>query len=288
MKKPRTRPEGYPEPVAPVTVPDPSPGAPDRLKVTHPAFAAIGASRVSSAGDYLYGSDFEHRNYIRIRISRCTQYRDLSHDWHFPHIQPYIEVALSEAQWATFVSSFGQGDGIPCTLTFRDWPREGDNVPFGHTPEIAEPPADRLEQVNAEVQETLQDVDTGIQAALSKLAALKVPQKALKELTDLLEKARQNLTVNLPYVVRSFDKHAEDTVEKAKVEVNAYLTAAVQRAGLQALGAPIDALPTLPAPETERSAVAHAHGDRWLCGNCYAPLETVTKPCPKCGSTLRS
>ena len=42
--------------------------------------------------------------------------RDLSHDWHHEREQ-YIEVAMSEAQWATLVSSLNS-TAIPCTLTY--------------------------------------------------------------------------------------------------------------------------------------------------------------------------
>ena len=37
------------------------------------------------------------------------------------------------------------------------------------------------------------------------------------------------------FVIKQFDKHAETTVEKATMEVNAYVTQNLQRAGLQAL-----------------------------------------------------
>lgn len=45
------------------------------------------------------------------------------------------------------------------------------------------------------------------------------------------------MTSNVPFRLQSFDEHMENTVEKAKTEVNAYAMNAVRAAGLEALGA---------------------------------------------------
>jgi hypothetical protein len=81
---------------------------------THPAYAQISASNVSG-GAYLYGSDFKHHNYVVIRIKRSEMSRNLSNDWPFAR-EELIEVAVSESQWATFVSSMNRGEGVQCTL----------------------------------------------------------------------------------------------------------------------------------------------------------------------------
>src|SRR3954470_19367469 len=84
----------------------------------HPAYGQIAASRVTSGGGAtLYGSDFKHSNFITIRVHASEQHRSLSHDWHYAR-DMLCEVALSEAQWATFVSSLNAGMGVPCTLSY--------------------------------------------------------------------------------------------------------------------------------------------------------------------------
>jgi hypothetical protein len=80
----------------------------------HPAYAQIGASRVSG-GTYLYGSNFAHQHYVTISITKSELNRSLSRDWASGG-EEYIEVALSEAQWASFVSTLNSGTGIQCTL----------------------------------------------------------------------------------------------------------------------------------------------------------------------------
>lgn len=56
-----------------------------------------------------------------------------------------------------------------------------------------------------------------------------------KELKEDLVRAVQDLKSNLPYVAKSFDEHAEKTVEKAKAEVHGYMVGTLMRAGIQAI-----------------------------------------------------
>jgi hypothetical protein len=184
----------------------------------HPAYAIIGASRVSSTpGASLFGSDFRHGHYVTIRIKAASLHRSLSNDWVGSSGKQLIEVALSEAQWATFVSAMNMGDGVPCTLQYLP----GEIVPG------IEPITDRGEQFSSEVADHLQET-------LASLEALRdaAPNKKLR---SMAEQAIMQLRSNLPFVARQFDEHAEKTVERAKVEVAAYVTQAVHRAGLQAL-----------------------------------------------------
>jgi len=83
----------------------------------HPAWGLIGASRVSSSppGASLFDSDLRHQHYVTVRIKAAKRRRDLHRDW-IGGGKEYIEIAMSEAQWASFVSSMNTGDGVPCTV----------------------------------------------------------------------------------------------------------------------------------------------------------------------------
>lgn len=81
---------------------------------THPAFAQIAVHRVSGRTN-LYDSDFGHNAFVTISVRRSELHRSLSQDWHMADSE-LIEVAMSESQWATFVSSINMGSGVPCTL----------------------------------------------------------------------------------------------------------------------------------------------------------------------------
>jgi hypothetical protein len=192
----------------------------------HPAYAQIGASRVSGSAR-LYGSDFVHQNCVRVRIGKSELHRSLANDNPYGSNQSYIEVDLSEAQWASFVSSMNIGFGTQCTLRYRD----GEEVPG-----IAAPEEDRREQFTREAGERAARAITEMDTLAAEIDEMKIPEKQKKALKGRLGQARQQLTSNIPFVLEQFAEHMETTVEKAKVEVNAYVLNTIQRAGLQALG----------------------------------------------------
>lgn len=192
----------------------------------HPSYAMIGASRVSSGppGKSLFGSDFRHQHFVTVTIKRAEMAREQgSSDYYYANDE-IVEVALSEAQWATFVASPNVGDGVPATLEYlgRIEPDER-----GLVPRIA-PLDDRRVQFRAEVDERLQAAVKGLDEAIAV-----APTKKMRE---QLERVRQQLTDGLPWVAKQFDEHAEQTIEKAKIEVGAYITSAIHRAGIAALG----------------------------------------------------
>jgi hypothetical protein len=191
----------------------------------HPAYALIGASRVTGR-TVLFGSDFWHNNFVAIRVMRCEMNRSLSHDWPFGRDE-VVEVWLSEAQWATFVSSLNCGQGVPCTLH-----AEGGRTVAG-LPE----PVNRQEQFNSELEAHMADVRQLSVELSTRIEASTLRVKEKTELQGLLARLIQQAGTNTRFVARSFGEHVERTVERAKVEVSAWVHALVTRTGLAALGA---------------------------------------------------
>lgn len=204
------------------------------VKFTHPAFAQIGASRISGSA-CLYGSDFFHHNFIRIRIAQSEMTRSLSNDWPSEKTLPYIEVDLSEAQWASFVSSLNNGSGTLCTLRYKD----GIEIP-----ELPDPKS-RKDQFKEEAKKTCGEALSDLQNLIAEIDNLKLSQAAKNVLKDKAERAKSSLLNGLPYVLDQFGEHVESTVEKAKVEVNAYATQYLIKTGL----ATIEAKSQLPVIE---------------------------------------
>ncbi len=213
----------------------------ERTVTTHPAFAQIQANRVSG-GAYLYGSDFHHQNYISITLRRSELhrdlYRDLSRDWHSAG-EEMVEVALSEAQWATFISTLNNGSGIPCTLQHidRTW-----------VPSI-EMTADRKPQFAGEHSKRLDRAMAALETLNAQIDAVGLSGKKRDELKGTLEAAVRDLGGNLDFVRKQFGEHIEKVTEHAKIEVEAYAQATIQRAGLAAIasGSPIQLDPPTPA-----------------------------------------
>ena len=191
---------------------------------THPAYAQIRVSRVSGQA-YLYGSDFKHQHFLEITIAASELNRSLSND--SPHArQEYIQVALSEAQWANFVASPNIGMGTQCTLQ---------HLQGVQTPQIPSAPQ-RAEQFKLELGETLKNAEQFMNKLAAQIKDSTAPQVQKREMLSTLTQAVNNLTTNVNFVADQFGKHVEHTVEHAKIEVGAYLQAAVARAGLKALG----------------------------------------------------
>lgn len=192
-------------------------------KLTHPAFGQISASRISGHVN-LYGSEFHHHGFIGIRISHSELNRSLSRDWPFAR-KEIVEVYLSEAQWATFVSSLNMGSGVQCTINHLN----GQPVPG--IPSLP----DRKKQFSSEINQKMESVKKDLQAVIEKIVDLKISEKAKKELMKDLILVKGRVTGSVDFVANSFSEHMEEQVEKAKCEVNAYITGTLQRAGLEHL-----------------------------------------------------
>ena len=198
----------------PVTVPNGDHGT----KTTHPAFAQITLHRWQGGSEALYGSDFLHQAAMSLRIHASELNRNLAQDWHFSR-ETYIEIELTEAQWATFVSAVGSGSGVPCTLRYL----QGQQIPG--LPD----PTPRTEQFAGELDERFQRI-------FARCDGLMENAKTNAQRAEIAQ-LRQDLEKNLPFVAKQFERHMETTVEAAKSEIHGYMTGAIQRAGLDALGA---------------------------------------------------
>lgn len=196
--------------------PTTKPGGLNSTVSEHPAFAQISSSRVSSSGKVLYASDFAHDHYMVLRISTSKMHRNLSRDWHMED-RNVIEIALTESQWASFISSSNVGGGTPCTL---------ERIQGTEIPQIA-PPKPRKIQFTEEVDEALKGI-------IEKIDDLYAGAKTKTQANEIAQ-LRQQFTSNLPFLAKQFDLHAENTVEKAKMEVQGYVSSTLHRAGVAAL-----------------------------------------------------
>lgn len=191
----------------------------------HPAFGQIVASRVQGTRS-LYGSDFLHRHFVTITISRSQLCRDLSHDWHFGG-QDLIEVHLSEAQWATFVSSMNVGSGVPCTIDHVGG-EDAPGIPLRRNVDVVE---NELRQTIDDMRKAVDDVAAQMESDIGQSLSGAKRTKLLAGLTRL----RRLVDDHVPFMAKSFRKTMETTVEKAKIEVNAYAESVIVRSGIAAL-----------------------------------------------------
>jgi hypothetical protein len=196
-------------------------GAREEETHKHPAFGAVGVFRTTGGHSTLFGSDFDHHAYMTLRISRNEVHRHLSNDWYHPR-EEIIEIAMTESQWATLVSSPNVGSGVPCTIQ---------HIMGKQMPGIPKPET-RTEQFGREIKATMQKSLDALDETMASIDSMGLPKGKAETLKAQIRGARMQLASNAPFVADQFDEHMEGTVEKAKAEVHGYMTGALMRAGL--------------------------------------------------------
>lgn len=223
----------------------------------HPAYGVVQVSRRSSSpGMNLFGSDLSHQHYIAVTVCRASVHRELHRDWTCPG-EDLVEFSLSEAQWAKFVAGASQSFATEVTLE-----RYSEGGKYVMAPEIARKTESRKDQFDKEFQQKLFRALEGFSKSVEALKELSdgksVSKVKLKEVVRGLQIQLSNLPSNMNFAVEQFREVTERNVEEAKVEIEAYLTAAVQRSGLESLAAQA---PTPIAPAAPSAPVLGSEGD---------------------------
>ena len=191
---------------------------------THPAFGMIGAYRVSNGppGSVVFDSDTRHQHSVVVQIWHAERARDLHHDWIHSRDQ-IIEVEMSEAQWASFVSSMNTS-GVSCTLR-RIQGEQVEKLEF----------APRLEQSMRETRDAAHRAFDEIQEAMRVYEETpSTPAKAKKEALAKLRTAINNAVPNVDFAGKSLGEHAENVVQKARADIEAMVARQAAELGIEA------------------------------------------------------
>lgn len=201
----------------------------DRTVEAHESYGAITINRTSGR-THLFGSDAEHSHFVHIEVRHAEMHRDLSHDWLHSGGVPVTEIWMTEAQWAEFVSSFGQGAGVPCTLRHIEGRR------LALPPEPEHFTSHFRKEVRATVGKAVAELK-GLEAALAEalLPGNKpLGKKALADLLGGVKHAVMQVESNLPYVEDCFDETVEKKLSEAKIEIEGVLAARLRAVGAMA------------------------------------------------------
>ena len=205
----------------------------------HPAFGLIGAFRISGGDGVLFDSDIRHQHSIVVRVSTATRKRDLHHDW-IHQKREFLEVQMSEAQWASFVSSMNSGSGTPCTIRHREDDYMIDAVPY--QPRLAESLRE-VHEATAKTFGAIADALAAYQKVLDDTGGAAERRKALSWLHTTVD----HTSGNLDFAAKSMAETAENVVQRAKADVEAFVTAQAVRLGLD----PIELASPLELTSTE-------------------------------------
>jgi hypothetical protein len=148
---------------------------------------------------------------VTVSICGSVLKRSLARDWTFSK-KEYIEVAMSEAQWATFISSMNQGCGVPCTVTRRN----GDLIP--QIAQVRDTKSVFANEVRAEITKSLER----LQAVSEKLSQGAISKTKAAELAAEVTRIREGLPSCIEFVGEQFSEHMENVVEKGKSELSAF------------------------------------------------------------------
>lgn len=186
----------------------------------HPAFGTIAASRVSGKAT-LAGSPLKHIGYINIRISYADERVSHTHSRFYSGASGgIVELSLSEAQWAAFVSTLNVGCGVPCTL---EYVRDGNmkRLPLIEDESYEEK---RAKDIRHRAKEQQKQLDEAVHRLDEMIASGTTSKKALRELRSLFIQPVDNAPRNAEFLAEMLTEHAEGLVESAKAEVSAMVT----------------------------------------------------------------
>ncbi len=185
---------------------------------THESWIALQLSKVSAqSGQRLFDSEITHNHYITMRVCRCERRRDLNRDWKHA-TRTLLEVGMSHAQWGAFVSSFGEGSGVPATL-FRDAEGAVPQAPF----------ESRLGESAREVRDSGSAALTEIQEGYAALEAAFERGAGKREMCDAIRTLKyriENAPANMEFAASSLTRHVENVVTKARTDIEAMAVAA--------------------------------------------------------------
>lgn len=205
----------------------------DRVELEHESFALVRFNRVSGGRTRLFGSPTrKHGDTIVLTIRRAQEIHENGRSWFFGRKQ-LIEVEMSAAQFAALITTMNMGYGVPCTLRYFD------GAEVEPPPENRDLEHERVAKSFANDGEYAQRINGHIDGAIFELEeALKRPSIRKVDVQNALSRvqsARREVQANLPFMLGQFREAVEKVKTTVMAEADAWLTSAVQRAGLASL-----------------------------------------------------
>lgn len=173
----------------------------------HPAFGMVRVNRVSSTGAVLFDSEIKHSTYMVMTVYAASRKRDLNRDRIHEDKVKYA-IAMSEAQWAAMIASTNSS-AVPCTIEMTESDYQVPSIPY----------APRMEQQVAETVDAARKALAEIEAAFAL-----VDEKPTRKNINSLRFAIQNAPSNMAFAEESLTEHVENTVTKAKADIEAMVT----------------------------------------------------------------
>ena len=206
---------------------------PNGIRYDHPAYGTISVVKTQSSGGYpMFGSTLEHKQFVSIEISHACLDRKYHTD--FVHSTDMIaRFAMTEHQWAMFVASMGQGNGIPITL---------ERIPetTGKLLLIDSIEGESFDELmNGEIKASAEGALAEMQTVVAKLEKIAqgntISKKELKEVIFDMNCKLKNIPKNMAYVEECLIESKDKIVTSGKMEIEAFVAGYVTKVGIAAM-----------------------------------------------------
>lgn len=201
----------------------------EATKTKHPAYGVAVLTKSHGGKNWLFGSRVAHSELVKVTIYNASECRDLSRDWYL-HEDIVCSFSMTAAQWATLVSSFGNGSGVPITFDLK---RDGGLVDCPKVPPYI---ADRKAH-EQEADEALVTANEAKDLLLAEFDAYseRPGKKNAAAFRHTLQCRLESILGHLPFILKSYKMKMADVEQDAKTEVEAFVSGAVTRLGLKSL-----------------------------------------------------
>lgn len=205
-------------------------------KFTHPSYGMVGFNRWQGGGGKLFGSAVVTHQGISLTIKRASRHHHLNQDWYMGE-QELIRVEMTEAQFAQLITSFGQGDGVPCTLNWIAG--EGSIKAESNIQSEAELIHTRFKEEAKVIADRLKASTQAIKDIANNSKMSMKDKKAIADAADAFTNQAQS---HMPFLLSQLHEAADKIVTQAKTEVAAFTDRLLKAAGLEHMKAQAPAL----------------------------------------------
>lgn len=204
----------------------------DETLTNHPAFGLVSVNRLHSSGTRLFASDLVHREVITMTFHEAEQ---LEQDGDIRYRRtrrsgPLLSVSLSPAQWAAMITSFGMGDGVPCTLKSIRTDGYVDLPHVGHVESTRERYDRQIQEATRRQLDKLNEQMAGLAELVAKGKASK---RELAEVYSGLSIVIDNLPGNLSFTTELIQESMDKIVASGKAELEATALGVATRLGIK-------------------------------------------------------
>lgn len=199
----------------------------DTQKESHESYGMLRIGRSTGHNTVLFGSSIPHHHTITLSIHPGEVVRNLNHDqYHGKHL-PFIEVEMSQAQYAEAITSMNMGSGVPVTVRHFNG-KDMEKPTF----------TNKRVQFEQEFKKSMQDLEKRLSRLTEDAEDVLMNKKSLNKndrntILNELNALKRELASNIPFMASSYNEQMDKTAQETKAEVEAFTINKLNQLGLE-------------------------------------------------------